>query len=261
MYIINSDEGDWWYARSKNSGNEGYIPNNYVTEYKPLDATIPKPAEPAVNYPTFVAKYDYDARIHEDLSFKKGDLMYIINSDEGDWWHAHSKNSGNEGYIPSNYVTEYKPLDATIPKPAEPAVNYPTFVAKYDYDARTHEDLSFKKGDLMYIINSDEGVWWHAHSKNSGNEGYIPSNYVTEYKPLDATIPKPAEPAVNYPIFVAKYDYDARTHEDLSFKKGDLMYIINSDEGDRWLARSKNSGNEGYIPNNVIEYKPLDDEE
>ena len=38
MYIINSNEGDWWHARSKDSGNEGYIPNNYVTEYKPLDA-------------------------------------------------------------------------------------------------------------------------------------------------------------------------------------------------------------------------------
>ena len=37
MYIINTDEDDWWFARSKDSGKEGYIPSGYVTEYKSLD--------------------------------------------------------------------------------------------------------------------------------------------------------------------------------------------------------------------------------
>ena len=32
--------------------------------------------------------------------------MYIINDDD-DWWWARLKDSGEEGYIPSNYVTEY----------------------------------------------------------------------------------------------------------------------------------------------------------
>ena len=64
---------------------------------------------------------------------------------------------------------------------------YPIFVGKYDYDSRTDDDLSFKKGDLMYIISTDEGDWWFARSKDvPGREGYIPSNYVAEYKSLDA---------------------------------------------------------------------------
>ena len=73
------------------------------------------------------------------------------------------------------------------PKP-EPVVqqNYPIYVGKYDYDSRTDDDLSFKKGDLMYIISTDEGDWWFARSKDNGREGYIPSNYVAEYKSLDA---------------------------------------------------------------------------
>ena len=37
--------------------------------------------------------------------------MYIISTEEGDRWFAHSKESGKEGYIPSGYVTEYKFLD------------------------------------------------------------------------------------------------------------------------------------------------------
>ena len=38
MYIISSDSDDWWFARSKKTGKEGYIPSNYVAEYKSLDA-------------------------------------------------------------------------------------------------------------------------------------------------------------------------------------------------------------------------------
>ena len=74
------------------------------------------------------------------------------------------------------------------PKPEQPPppVNYPVYVGKYDYDSRTDDDLSFKKGDLMYIISTDEGDWWFARSKDNGKEGYIPSNYVAEYKSLDA---------------------------------------------------------------------------
>ena len=61
----------------------------------------------------------------------------------------------------------------------------PLYVGKYDYSARTAEDLSFKKGDLLYILNTDDEDWWFARTKHSGQEGYIPSNYVGEYNTLD----------------------------------------------------------------------------
>lgn len=74
------------------------------------------------------------------------------------------------------------PQDKAPPPPPK----YPVYVGKYDYDSRTDDDLSFKKGDLMYIISTDEGDWWFAQSKDTGKEGYIPSNYVAEWKSLDA---------------------------------------------------------------------------
>ena len=64
--------------------------------------------------------------------------------------------------------------------------NYPVFVGKYDYDSRTDDDLSFKKGDLLYIISTDEGDWWFAQSMITGKEGYIPSNHVAKWGSLDA---------------------------------------------------------------------------
>ena len=60
------------------------------------------------------------------------------------------------------------------------------FVALYDYDARTDEDLSFKKGEHLEIINDTQGDWWLARSKATKQEGYIPSNYVAKLKSIEA---------------------------------------------------------------------------
>ena len=60
------------------------------------------------------------------------------------------------------------------------------FVAKYDYDARTDEDLSFKKGEILEIVDDTCGDWWRARSRSSLMEGYVPNNFVAEVKSLDA---------------------------------------------------------------------------
>ena len=60
------------------------------------------------------------------------------------------------------------------------------FVALYDYNARTDEDLSFKKMELLEILNDTQGDWWYARSKTTKLEGYIPSNYVAKVKSLES---------------------------------------------------------------------------
>lgn len=92
----------------------------------------------------------------------------------------------------------------TPPQPASPVINpltvlpqsgptpestpstVKTFVALYDYDARTDEDLSFRKGEHLEIINDTQGDWWLARSRTTKNEGYIPSNYVAKLKSLES---------------------------------------------------------------------------
>jgi uncharacterized protein YaiE (UPF0345 family) len=51
----------------------------------------------------------------------------------------------------------------------------------YNYSAKGPEQLSFMKGDLMYIIDGSDN-WWYAKKKDGEEEGYIPSNHVTEYR-------------------------------------------------------------------------------
>lgn len=64
--------------------------------------------------------------------------------------------------------------------------NAKVFVALYDYDARTDEDLSFKKGEHLIVLNDTQGDWWFARSKATKQEGYIPSNYVAKLESIEA---------------------------------------------------------------------------
>ncbi|XP_014114012.1 PREDICTED: tyrosine-protein kinase Fgr isoform X3 [Pseudopodoces humilis] len=60
------------------------------------------------------------------------------------------------------------------------------FIALYDYEARTEDDLSFQKGEKFHIVNNTEGDWWEARSLSSGATGYIPSNYVAPVDSIQA---------------------------------------------------------------------------
>ena len=72
-------------------------------------------------------------------------------------------------------------LTATTEQVSTEEPSYPVYVARYDYDSLTDDDLHFKKGELMNIICTDESGWWWAHSKETGKEGFVPYNYVEEW--------------------------------------------------------------------------------
>eukprot|EP01135_Chromosphaera_perkinsii_P003818 Nk52_evm11s256 gene=Nk52_evmTU11s256 len=56
-----------------------------------------------------------------------------------------------------------------------------SIMALYDYRALDEEELTFKKGEVMQLIDTSEGEWWFA-CNNKGDEGYVPSNYVKVVK-------------------------------------------------------------------------------
>ena len=92
--------------------------------------------------------------------------------------------TGSSTHRPDRYVPE--PPSTPFPDPIPSAVR-PLYIALYDYDARTEEDLSFVKGELLEVNPADlRNDWWRAWSRNNGGEGFIPSNYVAEMQTLDA---------------------------------------------------------------------------
>ena len=60
------------------------------------------------------------------------------------------------------------------------------YIARYAYQARTTEDLSFEKGERLIVVGMQESDWWMAKSMKSQREGYIPRNYVAEAESYEA---------------------------------------------------------------------------
>ncbi|XP_064600802.1 nephrocystin-1-like [Liolophura sinensis] len=63
------------------------------------------------------------------------------------------------------------------------------FEAISDYEKEQPEDLSFKKGEILTIVNTSEDGWWEAVNKN-GDKGIVPKTYLklhNKYKHLQET--------------------------------------------------------------------------
>ncbi|KHJ88622.1 src [Oesophagostomum dentatum] len=74
----------------------------------------------------------------------------------------------------------------SLPSTPVSVVHSPCFVTLYDYEARTINDLSFKKDEILEVLNDTQGDWWFARHKVTGKTGYIPSNYVAKEKSIES---------------------------------------------------------------------------
>ncbi|XP_071965773.1 tyrosine-protein kinase Fyn-like [Antedon mediterranea] len=103
--------------------------------------------------------------------------------------HGHSSNNtGNADIVSTFPAFQNSVVEGFVPSPVNPFPRPPilSYKALYDYDARTEDDLSFRKGELMEILNNSDGDWWLARSTVTNREGYIPSNYIAPVKSIDA---------------------------------------------------------------------------
>ncbi|CAJ0962928.1 unnamed protein product [Ranitomeya imitator] len=99
--------------------------------------------------------------------------------------HSMTPFGGSSGITPFGGATSlFSPVPVSYPGGLTGGVT--VFVALYDYEARTSEDLSFRKGERFQIINNTEGDWWEARSIATGKTGYIPSNYVAPADSIQA---------------------------------------------------------------------------
>nr|XP_002125218.1 tyrosine-protein kinase SRK2 [Ciona intestinalis] len=104
---------------SSDENESVHSPNEFHNIRKTVQIhTIPDRPAPMLphNEEVFIALYDYNARTADDLSFRKGDTLYILDRSQGDWWKARllTQNQTNswEGFVPSNYVAKYSSLDS-----------------------------------------------------------------------------------------------------------------------------------------------------
>ncbi|KAJ9096055.1 hypothetical protein QFC21_005420 [Naganishia friedmannii] len=122
--------------------------------------------------------------------------------------------------------------------------------ALYDYEAQDPQDeLSFKEGQVLYILEKEDEQWWKAKIKpgedveDADKVGLVPSNYVEESAPLGYT--------------KAIYEYAAGAEDELSVAEDAALIVY--DEADEWtlVAVQGNTPHEGgrlgFVPSNYIE--------
>lgn len=70
----------------------------------------PDPSNP--NGTCLIALYVYDSRSDGDLSFQKGDIMYLIDGSNADWWYVKKEKDGSAGYVPRNFVARFRTVES-----------------------------------------------------------------------------------------------------------------------------------------------------
>ncbi|KAK6179772.1 hypothetical protein SNE40_012057 [Patella caerulea] len=154
----------------------------------------------------FVALYDYDARTDEDLSFRKGEHLEILNDTQGDWWYAKSKTSKSEGYIPSNYVAKIKSLESepwyfgkikrveAEKKLLSPENEHGAYLIRDSESRRNDYSLSVRDGDTVkhYRIRQlDEGGFFIARRVTFKTLSELVDHYSTDSDGLCVNLRKP----------------------------------------------------------------------
>ncbi|KAG5458510.1 MAG: SH3 domain-containing protein [Olpidium bornovanus] len=254
-----------------NNGTIGIIPATHVKADVPAEpaqgSSLTVAPAPASTPRAVKALYDYTAKETPSggLSFKAGDVIEITSRDvnvEGDdqeWWSGTCLRTGESGKFPSMFV-EAK------------ANTGQTGIARavYDYDESCPGELSFRRGDLIEVLDTTISTdWWEGRNTKTGRTGQFPTAYV-EDPSAAALASNPTEPsrrassealapaatATPVAVVTAAYDYEAQAEEELSFRRGDAINVISKtvpgdDSGGWWLGEK--GGSVGEIPASYVE--------
>uniref|UniRef100_A0A8C0NYJ5 Tyrosine-protein kinase n=2 Tax=Canis lupus familiaris TaxID=9615 RepID=A0A8C0NYJ5_CANLF len=97
--------------RKDNLNDEGIdLKTQPVSESQLLPGQRFQTKDPEEQGDIVVALYPYDGIHPDDLSFKKGEKMKVLE-ELGEWWKAKSLSTKREGFIPSNYVAKVNTLE------------------------------------------------------------------------------------------------------------------------------------------------------
>jgi len=71
-----------------------------------MSKPVPKP-KPSIkkkpsNIKVFTANWAYSAQADDELNFEEGDIVYVSDQSQGDWWKGTC--NGKTGMVPSNYL-------------------------------------------------------------------------------------------------------------------------------------------------------------
>ncbi|XP_046704870.1 sorbin and SH3 domain-containing protein 1 isoform X14 [Silurus meridionalis] len=140
------------------------------------------------------AIYDFKALTAKELSFNKGDIVYITRQIDNNWYEG--EHHGKVGIFPISYVEKISPSDRrqpVRPPPPTETAEIGEAVARYNFSADTNVELSLKKGERVIVLCQIDQNWYSGKIPGTNKQGIFPVSYVDIIQ--KSTIKSPSQPS------------------------------------------------------------------
>uniref|UniRef100_A0A7N9ID86 Sorbin and SH3 domain containing 2 n=1 Tax=Macaca fascicularis TaxID=9541 RepID=A0A7N9ID86_MACFA len=228
------------------------------------------------------AVYDFKAQTSKELSFKKGDTVYILRKIDQNWYEG--EHHGRVGIFPISYVERLTPPEkaqpARPPPPAQPG-EIGEAIAKYNFSTDTNVELSLRKGDRVILLKRVDQNWYEGKIPGTNRQGIFPVSYVEVVKKNtkgaedypDPPIPhsyssdrihslssnKPQRPVFTHENiqgggepFQALYNYTPRNEDELELRESDVIDVMEKCDDGWFVGTSRRTKFFGTFPGNYV---------
>ncbi|XP_061033374.1 sorbin and SH3 domain-containing protein 2 isoform X5 [Eubalaena glacialis] len=260
-------------------------PRSYSSTLTDLGRSAPRERRGTPEKEKLPAKavYDFKAQTSKELSFKKGDTVYILRRIDQNWYEG--EHHGRVGIFPISYVEKLTPPEkaqpARPPPPAQPG-EIGEAVAKYNFSADTNVELSLRKGDRIILLKRVDQNWYEGKIPGTNRRGIFPVSYVEVIKKNttkgaedypDPPIPhsyssdrihslssnKPQRPVFTHENiqgggepFQALYNYTPRNEDELELRESDVIDVMEKCDDGWFVGTSRRTKFFGTFPGNYV---------
>ncbi|XP_047628347.1 sorbin and SH3 domain-containing protein 2 isoform X7 [Phacochoerus africanus] len=229
------------------------------------------------------AVYDFKAQTSKELSFKKGDTVYILRKIDQNWYEG--EHHGRVGIFPISYVEKLTPPEKAQPARPPPPAHLGEIgeaVAKYNFSADTNVELSLRKGDRVILLKRVDQNWYEGKIPGTNRQGIFPVSYVEVIKKNttkgaeeypDPPIPhsyssdrihslssnKPQRPVFTHENiqgggepFQALYNYTPRNEDELELRESDVIDVMEKCDDGWFVGTSRRTKFFGTFPGNYV---------
>ncbi|KAI5767350.1 SORBS2 [Gulo gulo luscus] len=260
-------------------------PRSYASTMTDLGRSAPRERRGTPEKEKLPAKavYDFKAQTSKELSFKKGDTVYILRKIDQNWYEG--EHHGRVGIFPISYVEKLMPPEkaqpARPPPPAQPG-EIGEALAKYNFSADTNVELSLRKGDRVILLKRVDQNWYEGKIPGTSRQGIFPVSYVEVVKKNptagaddypDPPIPhsyssdrihslssnKPQRPVFTHENiqgggepFQALYNYTPRNEDELELRESDVIDVMEKCDDGWFVGTSRRTKFFGTFPGNYV---------
>ncbi|XP_057581994.1 SH3 domain-containing protein 19 isoform X2 [Hippopotamus amphibius kiboko] len=263
VYLLEKIDTDWYRGKCRNQ--TGVFPASYVRVIIDVPGGSGKRksvASHCVKGPRCVARFEYIGDQKDELSFSEGEIIILKEYVNDEW--ARGELRDRSGIFPLNFVEliEDHPtsgtnvLSAKVPPKAkkdsgadsqENSLSGEWCEALHSFTAETSDDLSFRRGDRILILEHVDSDWYKGRLR--GREGIFPAVFV---RPCPAEAKSMATSALKGRKAKALYDFHGENEDELSFKAGDIITELESVDDD-WMS-GELMGKSGIFPKTYIQF-------